>query len=146
MVNVDSKKFQPKIMFWVITFTSLSFGLGFAFFPKFVFELLGFSTNNDGLMMVRYLGIMFVGLAIMYFSIRNIKLSKTRETFQIYFVFSHIFGGVLLILYAALDNTSVLTNVFYWLTVSLHLIVPSFFIYFIIRDWKEVRASGKAEL
>jgi hypothetical protein len=146
MVNENSRKFQPKIIFWITSIISVLIGSGFVFLPKIVFESMGFSTNSDGLTMVRYMGIFMIGLGIMYFLVRNIELSKAREAIQINFAFAHIFGGILLILYAAISNTSLLTVVIFWLVVGMHFTFSPFHIYFIIRDWKEVRAIGKEEV
>jgi hypothetical protein len=145
MSTEKSKILFPKIIFWINAIVSLIFGIGFVFIPGIIFESIGFSTNNDGLTMVRYCGIFFIALAVLYFLVRKIKPSPAKEAVHLFFAFSHIFGGLLLILYAAIGNTSILAVVPFWLTVALHFTFPPFHIYFIVRDWKEVRALGKME-
>jgi len=138
-------KIPPKILFWINSVMALSFGLGFIFFPKFLYELFGFSTNEDGLLMVRFFGIVIFGASILIFLCRNLELSKQREAIMLMQSSSFFLMSLTHILVMAIRGPPLLVNIWLWILVITHLTMLGLYLFFIIRDWKEVRALGKVE-
>ena len=123
----------------------LIFAFGFIFFPKWLYELIGFTTDADGLIMVRIFGIFIFGTSIVLFFARNAELSKTREAIMFMQTSNFSLMSLTHILVMAIRGPPLLTNVFLWIVVIMHLSIIPAYLFFIIRDWKEVRALGKVE-
>ena len=121
------------------------FAFGFIFFPKWLYELIGFYTDEDGLLMVRFFGFAVFGIAVLCFLVRNQGLSRTREAIMIMLACNFTLMSVTHILVIALWGPPLSTNVFLWLLVVMHLSIIPLYLFFIIRDWKKVRALGKGE-
>ena len=90
------------------------FAFGFIFFPKFVYELIGFYTDEDGLLMVRFFGFCVFGVALLCFLVRNSELSKTREAIMIMQVSNFTLMAFTHILVMAIRGPPLLANPFLW--------------------------------
>ena len=133
-------KLEPKIFFWITAVAATSFGLGFIFFPKFLYELIGFISDEDGYLMVRFFGFAVFGTGILTFWARNSELSQTREAIILMLTTLYTLMTVTHLLVMFIRGTPLLANVWLWLIVAMHSAFIGFYGYFLIRDWKAVRA------
>ncbi len=74
-------KIRP--IFIVNSIVATVFGLGFMFIPGFIFGLLGFSTEADGPLAMRFFGIMVLGVGVLTFSARNSPDNISRKAIVI---------------------------------------------------------------
>lgn len=139
------QKIQPKVIFWMNAVIAAIFAFGFIFFPKFVYELIGFYTDEDGLLMVRFFGFAVFTTSLLCFLVRNHKLSKTREAIQIKLAVDFTLMAITHIIVIAIRGAPLITNPFLWIVIVLHITIIPAYLFFIIRDWKKVRALGKEE-
>ncbi|OLS30385.1 MAG: hypothetical protein HeimAB125_19440 [Candidatus Heimdallarchaeota archaeon AB_125] len=135
---------EPKLVFWITAVVATGFGLAFIFFPVFMYNLIGFFSDEDGYLMVRFFGLFVLGVGILTFWARNSELSKTREAIILMLFISYFLMTVTHLLVMGIRGPPLLTNVWLWLVVILHLTFIGIYGYFLIRDWKKVRALKAA--
>lgn len=133
-------KLEVKWVFWVQAVLSTLIGLAFIIFPQFMFEMLGFFTDEDGLLMVRFFGFMVFGVGFLVFWARNSELSQTREAIQLMLVIGFTMMLVTHLVVMGIRGMPLLGNVSLWMVNALHLTLAVVHSFFVIRDWKEVRA------
>ena len=75
-------KIRP--IFIVNSIIATVFGLGFMFIPDFLWSLLGFSTEADGPLAMRFFGIMVLGVGVLTFSARNAPDSISRKAIVLF--------------------------------------------------------------
>ncbi len=134
---------EPKIFFWITAVAASGFGLAFIFGPDFMYELLGYSSDADGYLMVRFFGIMVLGVGILTFWARNSELSQTREAIMLMLTIGYTLMTITHLLVMFIRGPPLLTNVWLWIVVVLHISLTPVYGFFIIRDWKKVRALKK---
>ncbi|MCE7749709.1 MAG: hypothetical protein GPJ51_15090 [Candidatus Heimdallarchaeota archaeon] len=130
---------EPKLIFWITAVLASGFGLAFIFFPQFLYELIGFLSDEDGYLMVRFFGFAVFGVGVLTFWARNAELSKTREAIILMLTTNYTLMTVTHLLVMFIRGPPLLANVWLWLIVVLHLTFIGFYGYFLIRDWKAVR-------
>ena len=133
-------EFEPKLFFWITAVVAGAFGLAFIFVPQFMYELIGFSSDADGYLMVRFFGLMVLGVSILTFWARNSELSQTREAIILMLTVCYTLMTITHLLVMFIRGPPLLTNVWLWIVVVLHLSLVGIYGYFLIRDWKKVRA------
>ena len=138
-------RLEVKWVFWVQSVLSTLIGLAFIIFPQFMFEMLGFFTDEDGLLMVRFFGFMVFGVGFLVFWARNSELSQTREAIQLMLVIGFTMMLVTHLVVMGIRGMPLLGNVSLWMVNVLHLTLVVVHGYFVIRDWKEVRALKTEE-
>jgi len=68
-----------RTLFSVNSILATFFGLGFMLIPDFLFNLLGFSTDADGPLAMRFFGIMVFGVGVLTFLARDSGDSQARR-------------------------------------------------------------------
>jgi hypothetical protein len=132
-------EFEPKLFFWITAIAATGFGLAFILGPKFMYELLGFTSDADGNLMVRFFGFTVLGVGILTFWARNSELSKTREAIILTLVVDYTLMVITHLLVMFIRGPPLLTNVWLWIVVVLHISMVGIYGFFLIRDWKKVR-------
>ena len=131
---------EPKIFFWITAVAASGFGLAFIFGPDFMYELLGFSSDVDGYLMVRFFGFLVFGVGILTFWTRNSELSQAREAIILMLTVVYTLMLVTHLIVMFVRGPPLLTNVWLWIVCVLHLSLVVIYGFFLIRDWKKVRA------
>jgi hypothetical protein len=134
------KDIEPKIFFWITAFAASGFGLAFIFGPDFMYELLGFSSDADGYLMVRFFGFLVFGIGILTFWARNAELSQTREAIILMLTVGYSLMLVTHLIVMFVRGPPLLTNIWLWIVNVLHFSMVGIYGFFLIRDWKKVRA------
>ncbi len=131
---------EPKLFFWITAVAASGFGIAFISAPQFLYELLGFSSDQDGYLMVRFFGFLVLGVGILTFWARNSELSQTREAIILMLTVCYFLMVLTHLLVMFIRGPPLLANVWLWIVNVLHISMVGIYGFFLIRDWKKVRA------
>ena len=106
-------KFNVNTMFFINGILALGFGLLIMFLPEILMEMIGFSTDADGPLSMRFFGILVFGVGLLTFSARKEEHSSARRSMLLMLSFSYSVMTIFHLVLADLSNLMLFDNFLY---------------------------------
>jgi len=121
---------KVKPVFVVNSILAFLFGIGFMVIPAFLLNMIGFSIDADGPLLMRFFGILIFGISILTYSARNIEDSNARKSIILFLFVVYTLMPIFHIAGQVFFNKG---NIMLWSVNVIHIAFAVIYAYFLFK-------------